>query len=240
MLEMLFFAPVTQRAWILPTYFDHLRSLEGLSRRNAGLIFLYGEPSSEPEDGTRKILEQEAEDGGWGYFQILTDDQEEHVSKRRWNMARYEAMARMRNRLLDEVRDKRPNVAFSLDTDMLLPPDAILPLLDDMVDLDYDGIAPLTYMTPSGPAFPNAMDLQGTKRIAVQDETIQVPACFGAVMMGMDLYQVDYAPHLQGEDLGWANNVHAAGLRLAICPRVKAKHVMMPEMLDQVDKRVGF
>ena len=65
-------------------------------------------------------------------------------------------------------------------------------------------------------------------------------AVFGTVLMTPALYAVDYAAHAWGEDLGWAENVRTAGLRLALNSEVRVKHVMTPQLLDVFDDRVGL
>lgn len=238
-MNLVIFAPVTQREWILPHYFNHLREQTGIDLSRVMLMFLYGESSDAPRDRTLELLRQERE-GPWFDVQIRIDREHRHQSKRQWNMPRWRDMADMRNRLLRSVRDAKPDYALSLDTDILLPPNAISTLLEEMAVIGADGISPLTFMTPGGERHPNAMDLEGENRVKIQPETFIVPACFAAVLMNDRLYQIDYAPHPAGEDLGWANNVADAGLSLALCPSVRAKHVMTKEMVGSVDPRVGF
>lgn len=238
-MNLVIYAPVTQREWILPHYFDHLRKQTEIDLSRVMLVFLYGSPDDAPPDKTLELLKSER-DGPWFDVQIHFDKDHRHQSKRQWNMPRWRDMADMRNRLLGYVREIEPHYALSLDTDILLPPNAISTLLEEMLLIGADGISPLMYMTPGGERYPNAMDLDGKSRVRIESETFIVPACFAAVLMNERLYQIDYAPHPAGEDLGWANNVADAGLLLALCPSVKAKHVMAREMADSVDPRVGF
>lgn len=59
-------------------------------------------------------------------------------------------------------------------------------------------------------------------------------------LMKPQAYNVDYAADTRGEDIGWSINCRNEGLKLGWDGRVTNKHVMLPELLEPVDKRVGF
>lgn len=237
--ELIIGAPVTQRAWVLPTWLERMRAQ--VRPQTAGLMFVYGAPLQVEPDDTLEILASEENRGFWRFVEVLHDREDDHYPKRVWNLERYQTMARLRNLLLAEVRDLSPAWYFSCDTDVLLPDGAIETLIQVAADQGFHGVAPLMYMTPHGTGFPNAMNHGWVTRPDVnRDEPFQVDACFGAVLMNRSLYQVDYVANAVGEDLGWANDVIEAGLRLGLDPRVKAKHVMRPEALQQLDERVGW
>lgn len=231
-------APVHQRAWVLPSWFGALRAQEGVADWAISFVFNYGESTDE----TIRALHEGVQSGGWTY-DLIVDDGDDHVAKRTWNVGRYETMVRLRNRLLDVVRAEEPDYYLSLDTDILLPPHGIRTLVEELEKSHLDGVSPLMYMTPRGVRYPNTMELDSTQRVHVNGDlrTRQVPAAFAAKLMSPDLYrQVDYAVDKRGEDLGWAVNVAESGLRLGIVPQVKAKHIMEPWMLNEVDERVGW
>lgn len=227
-------APVHERGWVLPHYFEALRA-QGMD-----LEFLFN--LGPGEDTTEQVLAREQTQGGWARFEILLDDFGDHHAKRLWYMKRYETMVRLRNDLLKRVRELEPDYYLSLDTDILLPPGAIRTLVQELERVGADGISPLLYMTDSGTRYPNAMRLDRTERVLPTDNTTQtVPVAFAAKLMTPALYrEVDYAAHPSGEDLGWGVAAAQAGFTLAWAPQVKAKHVMNPAMLQRVDPRVGF
>jgi hypothetical protein len=202
-----------------------------------GFVFHVG-PSA---DDTEKILAQEDAWGNWAFVECLRDNSDAHLDRgRNWNLTRYEHMATMRNELLDFAISRGPEFYFSCDTDMLLPRKTLEVLRRDIHN--YDGIAPMTFMTPvgGGTAITNAMERTGERCPAWTPDVRRVYACFGAVLMTPALMAVRYKAHGQGEDLGWAENVQEAGLRLAITPHVRVKHVMHPDHLELRDDRVGF
>lgn len=235
------FAPVTQRGWIIKKWLDSIVAQD--IDADIDVVVLYGDPEGETPDNTRDVLDQERRIPVYTFQDI----DERHVADRKWNQERYATMARLRNQLLDEIslptpvngKVTRPDYALSCDTDMLMPPNCLSVLVDQMQQ--YDGVAPLTYMTPSGTNYPNVLDLPGKKRPVIKQDTFQVDACFGVVLMNRPLYMnARYSVHRAGEDLGWAQDVRRLGLKLGLCPLVKVKHVMTREMLDHEDWRVGL
>lgn len=233
--ELIVGAPVHERAWILPAWFEQL-ALQDLPE-DVEFVFNYGAS----QDTTMETILAESLRRGW-HVTLAVDSQDDHRAERKWNLARYATMVRLRNRLLEMVRRREPRYYLSLDTDILLPPGAVGQLRHELESGGYDGVAPITWMTPPpGGGVVNAMHLGGATRPRIGEHTQQVDACFGAVLMNERLYRgADYEVHHAGEDLGWAEKVKAAGLRLAICPAVKAKHVMSRDHLGRVDERVGW
>lgn len=218
-------APVHQRGWILRRWLDHLAAQD----QELTLVMNYGHGT----DDTLLILE--AEDR----FKVIVIETQNvtHVASRQWNVERYQVMVQLRNDILTVVRDLQPDYYLSCDTDMLLPTGAINKLIESRSP--YDGIAPLTFMTTGGTTCPNWLT-RDLERPYLQPGVTEQHAVFGTVLMTPDLYAVDYAVHPWGEDLGWAENVRNAGLRLALNTEVKVKHVMSPEFLDVYDTRVGM
>lgn len=193
------------------------------------LVLNYG-PST---DDTLKIIERETR----FKVEVIETPGATHQKTRLWDLGRYQMMSRFRNDLLSVVRQMAPDYYLSCDTDMLLPPGAIQTLVETMPP--YDGIAPLTFMTQQGTECPNWLTKDMVRPHVPHGITEQY-AVFGTVLMSPVLYDVDYAPHPWGEDLGWAANVHERGLRLALNSDVRVKHVMFPQALDVYDARVGM
>lgn len=226
-------APVHNRAWVLPSWFDALAAQETESQ-DIEIVLNYGAG----DDATLDIIENEAERDRFRKITVLEDVHTDHVSSRKWTIARYATMTRLRNDLLAYVRTTSPDFYLSCDTDMLLPSHTLRTLFEHLSQ--WDGIAPLTFMTPHGDSFPNFMGFNGA-RGPVPTETTEQDAVFGTVLMTKRLFtQVDYAPHTYGEDIGWAVNADKLGMRLAICPNVRVKHCMSSEVLHVFDDRIGF
>lgn len=232
-------APVYKREWIADEWLTRICNQWEFPAEELEVV-VFGVPG----DPTIELLHRVGKREGLGKLTVLYDlDLTGHEEARIWNEDRYELMAKMRNQLLDYA-NKKARFYLSCDTDMLLPPETLLKLAQDLGrigDPEVDGIAPLTYMTPQGTQAPNCMDKGGVTRPVVQPDVFQVYAAFGVVLMGWDLmHLVRYEAHPQGEDIGWARIAARKGCRLYLDPHVKVKHVMHPGLMEVVDERIGF
>lgn len=226
-------APVHQRGWIIRDWFDALANQEDHPPEGIEVVLNYGASS----DMTRESIMYEQMLARFHRVTVLEDPHTDHVGHRLWTLDRYATMTRLRNDLLTYVRQKKPDFYLSCDTDMILPPHTLRILFENFGT--WDGIAPVTFMTTVGEEFPNCIDTDG--RRDTPKTTSQRHAVFGTVLMNQALYEkVDYAPHHMGEDLGWAQNAEQAGLKMALCPEVRVKHVMNEDMLGTLDVRIGF
>lgn len=240
-MDLIIGAPVHQRAWVLPDWFERLAKQElPWEWEGVEVVFNYGRSS----DSTLEVIEEAREWLPWTITVLEDPEDDHHGGKRNWDMARYETMARLRNRLLEYVREQRPTYYMSLDTDILLPDGAIRTLIQDFEEDErhFDVVGPTLYMTKRSTSFPNAMRLDSGRRYREQyPVTRYVDVVFAAVLMAPSAYEaVDYVAHRRGEDIGWGHNAHAVGLRMGLNPHVVCKHVMEPWMLEEVDPRVGW
>jgi hypothetical protein len=232
--------PVYERAWVLDTWFEALlKSIDGLGEPvETALLMNY----ADSEDGTREII------GRWAVhfdsLHLIYDHGNDHEKQRAWRFDRYVTMSRLRNKLLESVREIEPDYYLSLDTDMILQPDTLKKLFEALDAQPFDGIAPMAYMTPRGTTYPNAINSDLQTRPPLPEghpEVVPVSVCFGTVLMRPSLYNgVDYSAHNMGEDIGWGKSALEAGLSMALHTGAKIKHVMTPEMLREVDPRVGY
>ena len=228
-------APVHQRAWVLADWLAYLLE-QDIPFDDTVLLVNYGEST----DGTLDIIEHARDAAPWT-VEVINSEAEGHLAERRWSFERYKFMARLRNTLLRRVRELEPDFYLSIDTDILLPPKSLKTLEVELRAANIDAISPLLYLTPKGTSYPNAMTLPKGRRPKVMNYTFRADAVFAAVLMSPNMYMsTDYAAHPLGEDIGWALNAARNGMTMGLCPHIKAKHVMNPEMLDVTDERVGF
>lgn len=230
-------APVHQRAWVLPDWLYHL-SLQDLPWNQVVLLLNYGRSS----DSTLEMLRDAERMLPWAVEIVQDERDEDHEAERKWSLPRYGIMARLRNRLLERVRELGPSYYLSLDTDILLPRGAVATLLEDFDGKRFDAVSPLVYMTPRGKSYPNAMNLDSATRPKLShDFTMRVDVAFAAVLMRPSLYRgVDYSAHRLGEDIGWGYSAYKAGMTMGLNPNVVCKHVMSPEALLEADPRIGW
>lgn len=227
------FAPVHERGWILREWFDALANQEDHPPDGIHILLNYGASV----DDTLAIMQEEADRERFGVVEWMEDEGTDHVGRRFWTHDRYQTMVRLRNDLLNRVREIGPDYALSCDTDMLLPAHTFRTLFGNLGK--YGGIAPLAFMTEQGENFPNCMSMDNQR--VIPPHTCAQYAVFGVVLMTRLLYSsVDYSVHGMGEDLGWARSVWEAKIPLALCPDVRVKHVMSHSRLGELDVRVGF
>lgn len=163
----------------------------------------------------------------------------------RWNKERYYTMVNLRNELLGHVRDAAPDYFISLDSDVLLCPEAISLLLDAFDnDSDVWAVGIPFYVSRHGNKHPNNGRWIGSRRSMFQrydfHHLAKMDILIGGYMMDPRAYNVDYEFSSRGEDLGWSDAITRAGGKLVWDGRMRNKHVMDRNMLNTVDSRVGY
>lgn len=229
--------PVSHRDWILPLWHEHVvKAAEGVTD-DLKFIFL----ASPDDTETIRVCEEITP------F-VVKHRQPPREDVRTWNTLRYEDMKEYRNRLLKEVRQHRPDFFLSLDSDILLHPEAIKGMLEVYTDKSSKGcwaVGGKTYMTVVGRSCPSYGQWResnhncGIKREEYSD-VLMVDVIMAIKLMSPAAYNVSYAFHHWGEDLGWSSNVRALGGKLWWDGRYVNKHVMERKQLDLIDPRCGF
>lgn len=214
---------------MLPRWLEHAEA----SAQEAGVIPRYL-VAADPNDDCWSVL-QVVKDRLLGI--MLNDPRDEDV--RDWQVARLERMVELRNRVLVEVRKLQPDVFLSLDSDILLHPQAIKNLLETLQD--YDVVGGYTYLGPGThlPSWANLVDdeLERDERVGYVGE---VDVVMAIKAMKPTAYVFDYEYHKKGEDPGICKIWMGAGLRIGVDARVVNKHVMEPWQLSLVDERCGY
>lgn len=223
--------PVSYRSWILPAWFDHVEE----SCRVAGMRPTYAFVVN-PEDLETVGVVEERASAAW----ILWVPDGRVNDLRQWTDSRYRQLTYLRNGLLDLVNDERPDLFLSLDSDILLHPDAVRNLIESTEQ--FDAVGGKVYMTPTGDTCPSwgMFGREGGLRREEASGVFPVEIIMAVKLMTPKAYAVRYSFHTHGEDLGWSKNCAAAGVKLGFDGRVTSKHVMSREALEVVDIRCGF
>lgn len=225
--------PVLYRQWILEDWFDHVEA----ACERAAVEPIYAFVGDQILDPSFDIIDRRAE-------QVVVDV--ESVTRpddhREWNQDRYRVMVDLRNRLLGLVRGVAPQVFLSLDSDILLHPDALKLLLEDLEAGVFAAVGSRCFMTQTGRSCPSWGRLGPHGQLQRHDAEgyfpVQVVMAIKAMLPAA--YLVDYELHAQGEDIGWSLACERVGLKLGWDGRVASKHVMAPDLLRLRDPRVGF
>jgi hypothetical protein len=164
--------------------------------------------------------------------------------ERIWGFERYERLAACRNVLLKEVRLLNPDLFLSLDSDILIGPFVISRLIKHLRQHNgpFDAVAGKTWLSMNSRNIVNyASYVNGSLRRQDTTAIFKTDIIMALKLMSRQVYMdVDYQPHLQGEDIGWSINARKKGYVLGFDGSVVSKHVMSPSLLTKVDPRVGW
>jgi hypothetical protein len=231
MIDLLVGCPVSQRAWILPRWHDHVAVAADI----AGVAFSYAFVIDPLDVFSVSVIEAFPVDS---ILDFVQDGRS--LDERSWNHDRYFHMAFLRNRLLRTVSLFDPPFFLSLDSDILLHPDAIKNMLE--TTSTYDVVGGKTFMTPGGTACPSwgFHTYNDGLRRSDADGVFPVEVVMAVKLLTPKAYEIPYEFHSHGEDLGFSINCRKAGLSLGVDARVTNKHVMRQEDLEKIDERCGF
>ena len=165
----------------------------------------------------------------------------------KWHTAAYEKMVQLRNMLLEEVRNLRPDLFLSLDSDILCHPNQITNLVDTITrdERGFDAVGGKVFLSPgkAAPSWAYYNELKGGLRRSDIDYVTPVDVIMAIKLMAPPAYSVDYKFHRLGEDIGWSLACAEAGLKLAHDGRLASKHIMSKtnsEGLEKPDLRCGW
>lgn len=229
--EFIVGCPVYKRDWILDRWFDHVeRACE-----SAGVSPVYAFVVDPRDEDTLKVISNHA---GAGYV-FGVQEKAEHEDVREWHADRYRWMVEIRNELLGVVRLVEPRLFLSLDSDILLHPDAIKNMMETIETCD--AVGGKAYMT-DGRSHPSWASISRSGGLSRRDAdgVFPVQVIMAVKLMSPAAYKIDYKFNDRGEDVGWSLACADAGVKLKWDGRVTNKHVMRPEQLNEVDRRVGF
>lgn len=235
-MSLLVGCPVYRREWVLPRWFEHIeKACRVAGFKDWGYVF-----AADAQDPTTDMLRELA--GARLTTVVLTDDDLARPDVRDWTVAgRYEHMVTIRNALLDAVRDLSPSMFLSIDSDMLIHPQALAGMVSMLAD-GYDAVGAKAYMTKRGTAAPSYAHFGVPGGLARSDSSgnLTVHAIMAIKLMTSAAYHIDYVAHQHGEDIGWSRAAGAADLKLGWYGQHCSKHVLDADMLLAPDPRCGF
>lgn len=231
-MQLLVGCPVYKRDWVLPWWFQYL---EGAARRSSldyEYVFVV-----DPTD-TETILAIER-GRGCRTAHLVYVPQQPREDKRDWTTSRYVQMVELRNELLAEVRRQEPDVFLSLDSDILIAPQALDGGLESLGRFDACGTK--TYMAHGTMASNYAFHRPGGGlHRPDQEATFPCDVIMAIKLMTKKAYDIDYENDHRGEDIGWSLSARRQGVVLGWDGRFPSKHVMKREQLHEVDPRCGY
>lgn len=241
-------APVCQRAWALPRWFECLHEQ---TRKPDSFEFVHTE--ADRDDGTWHQLLAGA---GSIPCHVVEGRSGKHVPRMEREKAGripvYEAFSGWRNQLLDQVAASGADVFISLDTDVMFEDPFTIERLVRMLEV-VPVAAPVTFLHPWGERsecynagfwrdgdherdpqrawarVTKADTLDPTKVLRGFVLPVDIP--MAAVAMRREVFSCRYRYHECGEDLGFAQDLDVFGHRCFLDTRVFARHVWEPTAL---------
>jgi hypothetical protein len=234
-MKLIIYAPVLRREWIVRQYLEHAaRSAE---QAGVDFSFLMVGGIADPTFEIVNSLSQFASSVARVYV-----DEPRSQDLRDWpKPGRLERMVELRNLALQYVREAGCDLALSLDTDILLHPDAIGNLIATQTQRGWDAVGGYCYMSAnrSHPSYANLMGLNSLRRPDIRSVEM-CDVLMGIILMTHRAVAVDYEYDHKGEDIGWARAAARARLTLGIDARVVNRHVMHPADLQRPDPRCDW
>jgi hypothetical protein len=219
---------------MLPAWFERLHF--ACSGFGAITVVVVGDQANDKETFT--VLRKEA--NRWGFLLSVVDVPENLGEYQRdWSLERYAHMAMLRNKLLERVRDLKPDLFWSVDSDILVAELALKGAIEGLER--FDAVGSKTYMTPDGTWCPSFGMLNGGGLNRWEDTgCFPVDVIMALKLMTPKAYYINYSTHDQGEDIGWSVNATNFGVKLGWDGSTSSKHVMSKPALGVIDERCGF
>jgi len=235
--------PVWRREWVLPTWFEHVE--EACHRAAVEPQYLFvTDPSLDP---SVEVIAEEAHMRK-RHFQIITVEERDRPDRRQWTEARLRHMVDVRNALLRGVREAEPGFFLSVDSDILLHPQAVASMVEETGR--FDAVGGKVYLSKAGTKAPSCgmLDVNGQMKIRhdLEGHAAPVHVIMAIKLMGPTAYAIDYEYHHKGEDIGWSIACRRARLKLGWDAKVCSKHIFRQfddagrPALSLVDRRCGF
>lgn len=218
--------PVRNRGWILPRYLKCVSELDYPAE-----LISYAFIVNDSSDDTFTILSEFKEKSAAPvYLTVLNLGNRNPYARGGTNIKQ---LVVLRNHLLEFLLTTDCTHLFSVDSDILVPPDALsrlmshdLPVVSALVRNDHH--------ISSSPGYYNILEQRGGMYYPLQSfprgQVIKVD-CTGAVYL-IQRHVIEkgvrYSWHLQGEDVGFCENARGMGIELWCDTGLECEHIMVP------------
>lgn len=223
--------PVKNRGWALTEY---LNALNNIDYYNKEYIFL----ENDSTDITPDILYKYNFNS---YYTIKSIKTELNIGEERckYGTNKYSHLADIRNQFLELFLETDAEYLFSIDSDVIVPPNILEELLiyadkntiigaaiSNIPNKELDGRTPGNFMVKSNTGIvihPYNYPQQGIMDVDV------IGACYLISRKAIE-DGIRYAPHEQGEDIPWCMDAIKKGYELLVNFNVKCKHKMIKDV----------
>lgn len=214
--------PVRNRAWILP---DYLKALDRLDYPPELLEFCF--IVNDSQDNTGAILKEFSQRRS---TRLVIDNQVSPPGYKRGNYS-FSRLAGLRNRLLAEFKTSDCQYLFSVDSDILVPTNALSGLMSTGCDV-VSALVGNGYVIDDNSVY-NVLCRQGDSYLHMRDfprDRLFEVDCTGAAYLikrwVIDKAGVVYSAQWGPEDIGFCRLAQEQGIRIYCHPGIKCNHIM--------------
>lgn len=240
--------PVRNRAWILPRYLEHLSRLD-FPRERLQYCFVINDCS----DGTAGLLEDYAGRSDIPVRLIYTHaaiptrrlsfpgsvpEVARHSQHQRGNYS-FTALASLRNLLLKAFLESDCKYLFSLDSDILVPPQVLKGLMQNDCQVVSALVCNGHQLGDQG--IYNILKRVGDHyefiRSFPRDRSFEVDCTGAAYLIRRDVIEdlgVVYSAEKGGEDIGFCETAVDRGIKIYCDGRLECQHIMNNDMKPEV------
>lgn len=212
--------PFRDRTWALPGWMEAVDEALDVAHQKGMVIFAYPFGDYDATDAVEKSVRMA--ENITDYHTMCIDEPKDQ-GNRDWSYIRISYITDIRNRLLKLVREIAPELFWSLDSDIKANPRALASAME-LIDA-YDAVGTMVNMDPWGlPSYANLS--QGGLLRYPTEGAFEVDVIMASKVMTKSAYNIDYVPHVLGEDVGWAIACRRANLRLGWDGREPSVHLL--------------
>ena len=139
--------PVRDRAWVLPHWFQYIEEAFSAIGEEPEYAFVIGTCT----DNSLEVIRNHTSNRTW--ISSRSEEPPIDMQYRQWGEDRYVQMTAARNELLSLVRHESPDLFLSIDSDILINPNTLPLLIEDLNE--FDAVGGKLYMTPDGVVAPS-------------------------------------------------------------------------------------
>lgn len=237
MSKILIGAPIRNRAWVLPYYLAALDRLE-YPKELLSFCFILNDSTDESRELLLDFYDNHDSVTIMDINQGSPVDREDRQDRDKI----YGPLAEVRNLLISHAAIIGADYLFSVDSDIIVPPDTLTRLLAHQKDIvaaliynDYHFNAHENYPN----RFPNIMihrnGLQSYRDYPL-NSLFEVDVTGAVYLLSRDVcQQVRYGYHIEGEDVHFCHEAKGKGFSLWCDSSIFCQHIMTREQLGSID-----
>lgn len=229
MYKILIGCPVHNREWILPLYLKHLYDID-YPKDSISLCFILNDSKDKSKDILLNFKEKHSKEYRNIIIKEINYNMPDDLRQNRIKNKIYDRLSKVRNEFLNCIIDE--DYVFSIDSDILVPKDSLLRLLNHNKDI----ISALVYNDPNK-VYPNILLIKNGKITHYfnfpKNSLFEVDITGAVYLLKSEVCQkVRYSYHSFGEDVPFCLCAKKLGYKIWCDSSIYCNHIMYPYMLQ--------